>query len=288
MRRSLAAGAVVAIGLLLGSAPSRAAAQTPGALAHYQLDDPPAWRFELPVELAEISGVAFTAAGLLLGHGDERAAIWQIDIAQRKPVARFGFTGGGRLLHGDFEDIQVVDGRVFLVTSSGELFEGREVGDGRATEAVRRSLGLSGACEVEGLAWDAATTSLLLLCKRVRSRQWKDRVVILAISARTWRFEEKPRMTIPVQELERATGAKRFNGTAMTRHPQTGNFLLLAGPQRAYAEVDESGKVLGGGRLDPDRHPQPEGIGIAPDSTLVISDEAAGRHASAISGYAYR
>lgn len=280
-------GALVAIGLIIGSAPSCATAQTSGALRHYDLGGPVAWRFELPAELAEVSGLAFTPDGRLLAHGDEEATIWQVDIARRKPVSRFGFTGSGGLLLGDFEDIQAVDGRIFLITSSGALYEGREVGDGRVTAAVRRTRGLGGTCEVEGLAWDAATTSLLLLCKRVQSKQWKDRVVILAISARTWRLEEKPRIVIPTRELERVTGAKRFNGSALTRHPRTGTFLLLAGPQRAYAEVDASGKVLGGGRLDPDRHRQPEGIAIARDSTLIISDEAAGKTA-AISGYAYR
>jgi hypothetical protein len=62
---------------------------------------------------------------------------------------------------------------------------------------------------------------------------------------------------------------------------------MLAGPQRLYAEIDSTGKVLGGGKLSARRHRQPEGIAIAPDLTLLISDEAAGRTAT-ITGYAYR
>jgi hypothetical protein len=83
------------------------------------------------------------------------------------------------------------------------------------------------------------------------------------------------------------TGAKGFAGSAITRHPRTGTYLMLAGAQRAYAEIDSTGKVLGGGRLPAERHRQPEGIAIAPDLTLLISDEAAGRTAT-ITGYAYR
>jgi uncharacterized protein YjiK len=72
----------------------------------------------------------------------------------------------------------------------------------------------------------------------------------------------------------------------MTWHPRTGTLLLLAGPQRTYAEISRNGEVLGGGRLDR-HHRQPEGIAVAPDLSLLISDEAAGRTAT-ITAYAFR
>ncbi len=276
-----------AFALLAGPIVPGVRAQDQGMLSHYRLSDRPSWRFELPKNLAEISGLAYTPDGQLLAHGDEKAVIWRIDPAAREVTGRFGFTRRERVIAGDFEDIQVVGDRIFLLTSSGELFEGHGAEDGQLTEAVRRGPGLGGTCEAEGLAWDEATKSLLILCKQVQSRQWRHQVVILAISVDSWRFEPKPRLAIPQRELERVTGAKRFNGSAMVRHPRSGTFLLLAGPERAYAEIDASGKVLGGGRLDSRLHRQPEGIAIAPDLTLLISDEAAGKRAT-ITGYAYR
>jgi hypothetical protein len=137
------------------------------------------------------------------------------------------------------------------------------------------------------MTWDPATESLLLLCKSTRSKRWKDSVVILAVSPDTWLFEERPRILVPEDRLEDVTGEKRFNGSGLTRHPRTGTYLLIAGPQRAFAEVSAAGEVLGGGRLDKDRHQQPEGIAVAPDLTLLIGDEAA-RDAAAITAYAYR
>jgi len=53
------------------------------------------------------------------------------------------------------------------------------------------------------------------------------------------------------------------------------------------ARVGHEGKVLAGGRLEPKRHRQPEGLAVAPDLTLLISDEAAGAKAT-ITGYASR
>ncbi len=136
------------------------------------------------------------------------------------------------------------------------------------------------------MSWDEATKSLLLLCKTTQSKRWKDHVVIVAVSAEDWRFEPEPRILIPESRLRKVTGEKRFNGSAIVRHPRTGTYLLVAGPQRAFAEVSARGEVLGGGLLDKGRHPQPEGLAIAPDLTLLISDEAAGGQAS-ITGYEY-
>jgi len=264
-----------------------AAAQSPGALSHYDPSGPASLRIALPADLAEVSGLAYTPDGRLLAHGDEQAVVYQIDLASGRPVKRFGIGGPGGPLLGDFEDIQVVGDRIFLVTSSAEIIEGREAGDGETMPLLRRGRGLGGACEAEGMTWDEGSKSLLLLCKQATGKQWKGRVVILAVSPETGAFEPEPRLVIPETELQRATGAKTFAGSAITRHPRSGTYLLLAGPQRLYAEIDSTGKVLGGGKLAAERHRQPEGIAIAPDLTLLISDEAAGRTAT-ITGYAYR
>lgn len=269
--------------LLAGSA----AAQGTGALAHYDLRGSGDSRVELGKSLAELSGLAFTADGRLLAHGDEKAVISQIDPGDGAPLERFAFTGPHGVLHGDFEDIQVVGERIFLVTSGGELYEGREREDGGGVEAVRLSGGLEGVCSVEGMTWDQPSRSLLLLCKQVRSKRWRNDVVILSVSPETGKMDEQPRMIIPERELARVTGARHFNGTAMARHPTTGTYILLAGPQHAFAEVDARGRVLAGGRLDPERHRQPESIAIASDRTLLIGDEAAGKKAT-ITGYAWR
>ena len=258
-----------------------------GALAHYQLRAAPAWRAELPAELSEISGLTVAPDGGLLAHGDERAVIWRFDLRSRRPTGRFGLADRRGVLHGDFEDIALVGERLFLVASTGEIFEGRLAPDGQTTQAVRRTPSLGGACEIEGMTWDAPTRSLLLLCKTTRSKRWRGQVVILAVSVETWRFEAAPRILVPEKRLEAVTGDKRFHGSALTWHPRTGTLLLLAGPQHAYAEITRTGEVLGGGRLDKDLHRQPEGIAVAPDLTLLISDEAAGRTAS-ITAYAYR
>jgi hypothetical protein len=262
-------------------------ARSVGSPGHYDIAGAPARRITLPAELAEISGLAFTSDGRLLAHGDEQAVVYQIDLARGRPVKRFAIGDSSGPLWGDFEDMHVVGDRVFLLTSAGELVEGREGADGETTPPLRRTRGLGGACEVEGLTLDPGSKALLLLCKATSGKRWRGQVVILAASPETGEFESEPRLVIPELELARVTRARRFAGSAIAHHPRTGTYFLLAGPQRAWAEVDSSGKVLAGGVLPADRHPQPEGIAVAPDLTLLISDEAAGR-AATITGYAYR
>jgi hypothetical protein len=276
--------AILSALILASFAPPEAPGQ---ALQHYDLAGAPAWRARLPLDLAEISGIAFAPDGQVLAHGDEEALIWRFDVRTRQLEGRFGLVGAAGILRGDFEDIEVVGDRVFLVTSDAVIHEGKVVADGRTSAAHRRTKGLGGGCEVEGMTWDQPTRSLLLLCKTTRSKQWKDQVVVVAVSADDWRFESEPRMLISQSQLEKVTGQKRFNGSAIVRHPRTGTYLLVAGPQRAFAEVSSSGEVLGGGVMDKSRHPQPEGLAVAPDLTLLVSDEGAGGP-GAIAGYAYR
>ena len=279
MRRGLPGTALLT--MVLGMP---AAAQS--ALAHYALDAEPAWRVELPAALAEVSGLAVAEGGRVYLHGDEQATVFRFDLGTRRVVERFGLAGRAGLLHGDFEDIEVIGDRVFLVASDGGIYESRIGGDGRLVQATRRTRGLGAGCEVEGMAADPDGGALLLLCKQAKSKRWKDQVVVVAVSTETWQWEPKPRLLVAERDLAAATGAKRFNGSAIARHPRSGTFLLVAGPQRVFAEVDSSGRVLGGGKLDKS-HRQPEGIAVAPDLTLLITDEGAGR-AGTITGYAWR
>ena len=273
--------------LLSAVAAGSEAAQAGGALSHYDLVGAAAWQETLPPDLDEISGLAFGLDGQLFTHGDERGVVWRYDLEHRRPAGRFGIGDEGRVIYADFEDITVVGERLFLVTGAGAIYEGRIAPDGRIGRGARRTQGLGRSCEVEGMTWDPDTKALLLLCKGIHSELWKDQVVILAVSPDTWRFEGRPRILVPQHQLERVTGEKRFSGSGLTRHPRTATFLLIAGPQRAFAELSMEGEVLGGGRLDKDRHSQPEGIAVAPDLTLLISDEAS-KGPAVITAYAYR
>jgi uncharacterized protein YjiK len=277
--------------LCAGASAQRVAAQSPtrpaAAAEHYALTGSGTWHAKLPKGLDEVSGLAFASDNSLLAHGDERAVLWRYDLARRQASGRFALGNGRTVLRDDFEDVAVAGDRLFLTTGKGMIYEGRVAPAGRTGRAVQRTRGFGQNCEVEGMTYDPDTRSLLLLCKHARTRQWKNQVIILAVSVDTWRFEARPRALVSEQQIERVTGNRRFHGSGMVRHPKTGTLLLVAGPERTFLELGATGAVLGGGRLDRDRHRQPEGIAVSPDLTVLIADEAAGHRAS-ITAYAYR
>jgi hypothetical protein len=269
------------------------------ALLVYDLTARPTWQAVLPDELAEISGHAFTPGGRLYAHGDELALIYRLDPRSGRVLGWFAVAPTGRepnlgkrqkgaarmgAVAGDFEDIAIVGDRFFLVSSNGVLLEFKEGRDGGQVPYRAHTTGLTGKCEIEGLAHDAATKSLLLLCKDRTGKGKEASVELYGWSLETGRMATEPRLSVPYSALARVTGAAEFNGSAVAANPDGRSFLLVAGPQQLFAEVDRQGQVLRGGRFPRGVYRQPEGAAFAPDGSLLISSEAAGRQAT-IGGY---
>jgi uncharacterized protein YjiK len=268
-------------------------------LGHYSFNDPPAWRVDLPRELDEISGLAFSPDWRLFAHGDEKGIVWQLDPRSGRILKRFALAYGpglppfmgkrprGDIVTGDFEDIQIVGDRFFLLSSNGVLVEFREGADGERVPFRAFDTGLARSCELEGLTYDEPTRSLLLLCKHPYLGAWRRQIVLLGWSLDTRRLDPKPRLRVPVNGVARVTGLDAFHGSAVAVAPESGNLVMLAGPQRRIIEVSPAGEVVAGEALKPKLHRQPEGLAFASDRTMLISDEAAGGRAT-LTAYAYR
>ncbi len=281
-------------------APTAAAAgvdaASPGVLAHYDLTGKPAWQAKLPKDLEEISGLAFGGDGRLFAEGDQDGTIWQLDARSGKVLKTFRLAPTGHdpdmgkkqkagVVTGDFEDIQIVGDRFFLISSTGTLLEFREGADGARVPYTAYDTGLGKACEIEGLAHDATTRALLILCKHAQRDDWKDEVVAVGWSLERKATDVAPRFRIPYARTAAVTGDRAFHGSAVAYAPDGGSLVLIAGPQESFVELSPVGAVIAGGQLDHGAHRQPEGIAFAPDGTLLISDEGAGKRAT-ISGYA--
>ena len=262
-----------AAALALGTAACIAAGETrghpsAGVLARYDLAGPPQDRWELPRDLAEPSGLAVAGGGRVLAHGDERAVVFELDPAAHRVVKRFEF--GRPAARGDFEGVAVVDSRVFLVTSDGVLYEGPEGADGEAVEFVTHSTGAGRSCEVEGLAYDPGTRSLLLACKTPRVAALEGRLTVLGWSLDRGALDPEPRLSVP---LERGFGRAGFHPSELVREPGTGHYLVLAAREHAIAELSSAGDVVATVALPRRLHPQAEGLALASDGSLLIGNE---------------
>jgi uncharacterized protein YjiK len=259
-----------------GSAGARPAPD--GLLARYDFTATPAERWLLPRELNEISGLAIDKSGRVFAHGDERAVVYQLDPATKRVVKRFSF--GRRAVHGDFESIAFAGDRLVLATSDGVLYLGSEGRDGEAVPYTVQATGVGAQCEVEGLAWEPADQTLLLACKTPRIKALHRRITVFGWSLERRALAATPRILAPLSRVTRALGETGFHPSELLRDPGTGHFLLLAGPQRAIAELTPDGQVVRVSRLRPALHRQPEGLAITADGALLVADEASGKRAT--------
>lgn len=236
----------------------------------------PAAEFRLPGRLREISGLAVSADGRVFAHDDERAVIYEVDVRSGDLIKAFAM--GDTPARGDFEGIAVVDDRFYLVSSDGVIYESGEGADDDRLSFNTFGTGVGRRCEVEGLAYEPTDDTLLLLCKTARDESLRAFVSVFRWSRVERTLSAQP-LLIDLDEVERATDQNNFAASGIERDPQTGHYVLIAGPDRAIVAVHRDGRVLGGGRLDADRHPQAEGITFGADGRLWIADEGASRRA---------
>jgi hypothetical protein len=261
-----------AAALMLSSAPSAPSGAQDGSVLR-TLD----WRKgesvqrRLPRALREISGLATTEDGRLLAHGDERGIVSELDWRNGAIVKSFSL--GAPPVREDFEGIAIADGRVFLVTSGGRLYETREGRQGAAVRYQIYETGFGARCELEGLAYEPADRSLLVGCKVPFARALQGSVTLFRWSIDKRAPATPSTISVPLANLVRGTGAKAFHPSSVEREARTGHYVIVAGPQRLVAEITPSGVVVETRPLSRSLHRQPEGLTFVRDSVLAIADE---------------
>lgn len=234
--------------------------------------DEPIARWLLPKDLKEISGLALTTDGRLLTHGDERAIVWEIDY--RRGVVVKSFSLGDEPVKGDFESIAVAGDRMFLLTSKGKLYEFEEGADSAHVAYTMTDTGLRETCEIEGMAHEASTKSLLIACKTVYEPSLKDSLVIFRwkLDGEKRRGLDLPRLTVPVAAVIGAHEWTHVRPSDITVDPKSGNYVIVASKDHALIEITPAGKVVSVAELQ-GKHDQAEGVAITTDGILLVSDE---------------
>jgi uncharacterized protein YjiK len=241
-------------------------ASTPGGIETGK----PVARWILPRALTEISGIAMTSDGRLLTHDDEHGQITVIDPKRGAVLKRFVLGEAGT--RGDFEGITVANGTIYVVVSNGNLLEFAEGANGQRMPYTVHETRLGRECEFEGVTYDASVKSLILACKNVGMKQYKDRVVLYR-----WSLERNTsRVTMLTIPLRAAIGENDWDGfhpSDITVDPRTGNYVLVASKEKGLLEITSSGSVVRSIPLPDEGHSQPEGVAITSDGILIVSDE---------------
>ena len=248
-------------------------------LASYDLKKP-ARHFKLPKQWREISGLAMLGENRLLAHDDERGVVFEIDYRDGSIVKSFALSDQLDPIADDFEGIAAAEGRVYLVSSSGRLYEFVEGTDGQTVLYNLYTTGIGRDHEIEGLAYDPDQRVLLLISKNPTNPQQAGLVTICRWSLDTKQLVEDGDILIPAIALSSRTDSKLFQPSGIERHPVSGNYFVVAARQCAIAEITPQGQVLAVADLAADRHPQTEGIAFASDNTLIVSDEGISKRAT--------
>lgn len=265
-------------------ASTAAAAEAPnGVLPAYDFAAQPTLQWKLPDKLNEISGLAATPDGRLLAVADEAAIVYELDHAQGKLVKAFAL--GDPTVRGDFEGIAALDGRVWLVTSDGVIYEAAEGEDGERVEYEAHRTDAGESCEIEGLAANAAERTLLLLCKDLRRNAKVERLAIFAWSMERRTLVSRNTVFLPDRHIASELRAERLRPSGIAVDGASGNLLIVTSRPKAVIEITADGTFVSAAELPSGaRHRQPEGIELLEDGGLLIADEG-GSHKARLAVY---
>jgi len=269
--------ALAAVALAAASAGAVVPRGVATGLSRYALTADAALQHDLPGRLEEVSGLAASADGRLFAHDDERARVYEVDPGSGKILKRIDVGPGG--IRGDFEGIALAGQRFFLVESDGTLYEFEEGEEKETVEYEVHRTDLARRCEVEGLAWDARTDSLLLVCKTTRGRELRNHLVVFAFSLATMALEPEPRYQVPYAALRDVGARGQLHPSGIEVDRDTGHIFVVAAREEGLVEMDRSGVFVAAAELPHRLHRQPEGITVL-NAELIIADEGSGRKAT--------
>jgi hypothetical protein len=266
-RRLAAIAAALLFGSLAAAAPpGRSASSVSAYLSH-----PPDHQYFLPQGLSEISGLAVASPNSVYAHNDEYAIVYEIDLGTGKALKAFAL--GKPTVKGDFEDIVVRSGYVYLLASDGHLYEA-PIGEHR--QRVRYNVydtGVGTHCETEGLSNGPQDGEFLILCKKPNENEFKDRLVIYLWNLHDRAPVSTPWLNVSLDGLIQPLDQANFHPSAFYWRRERGSFLIVSAKGHSAIEIDEQGRLIDRVKLNKEEHPQPEGLTLMPDGRLVLSDE---------------
>jgi uncharacterized protein YjiK len=242
-----------------------------GRLSGYKIDGNDVKQTKLPIELKEISGLAYAGDRFVFTHNDEKGIVFKVSVESGEIIKKFYI--GNKLLKKDFEGIAVVGDSIFLTTSSGVLYRFAEVENNGNADYQKLKTELTAKNNVEGLCYDAKTNSLLLACKGSAGKNLKGFKAVYSYDLDNYKLNTKPRFLINLDSLNKKFRIKDFSPTGIEVHPENGNFFILSSIKESIIEISEEGEILSAVKLDSKENKQPEGITFLSELSLVISNE---------------
>lgn len=230
-------------------------------------------KFILPDALLEISGIAFNNGdpARIYAIQDEAGRVYHWQLGESTiPHPKFGKSG-------DYEDISIALGTVFVLRSDGTIFTFPVPSiDDKEITAVQEWKGLAPGGEYEGLYADPQTGRVYLLCKTCDADKKGANIsgTQLQWTNEGW-LEAVGSFSAPATKLQAYSNKKniKFHPSALAMHPQSGKWYILSSVNKLLVVADANWNVEAAYPLKPSLFLQPEGITFDKNGNLYISNE---------------
>jgi len=229
----------------------------------------PVAQWVMPPELREISGLALTARGTVLTHDDNIGRVYEINPETGILIKGFSLAGGVR---GDFEAITTAGNDVYLLESKGKIYTFKEGADAEQVPYSVFDTHLGKECEFESLVYEADSTRLVMVCKKIRGKNEPHELLIYRLPLPLNRSTMST-LRVPIDDVIGSNKWKGFHPSDINIDPSTKNYVIIASREKGLLVITPDGDVVRSEPL-PDGHHQPEGVAITSDGILIISDEA--------------
>jgi uncharacterized protein YjiK len=244
----------------------------------YNLNKP--FLLKLPVELDEISGLAFYAKDTsVFAIGDEFGWLYKIPLTGGRPIRKWKFAS-----EGDYEDLALVDKVFYILKSNGDI---TAIKFDDHNQVLKEQADFPGkGNEFEILYFDPELFKLTMICKDCETDK-KKALTAFYFNLLNKRFDDSA--SINVTAIANMIGEKKikFKPSAAALNPVTGELYILSSVNKLLVILDRNGNPKQTYPIDAGLFKQPEGITFTPQGDMIISNESAGRGAANLLFFKY-
>jgi uncharacterized protein YjiK len=245
----------------------------------YNLNQPKK-RWDLPLELEEISGIAHHRKNEIGCIQDEEGKLYIYSLYRNEIVRleKFGKSD-------DYEGIEIIGERIYVLESGGDVlhFELKPQGIGKVSKMETH---LRKKNDAEGLGYDHSG-NLLIACKEkpgTKKKELKKCRAIYRIDLPQEDFKKEPKYIIENKAysdiLEKKDlnekKHKPFKPSGIAVHPKTRDVYIIASVGKMLVILNPDGNIKDLIPLNSKLFRQPEGICFAPNGDMFISSEGRG------------
>lgn len=225
----------------------------------------------LDLKLQEISGVIWdNHLDEFIAHNDEKGIVFYLDRDTKGIKREYRFNAE----KGDYEDIAMVKGDVYVLRSDGMLFRIVTDSTGKQNTFDVGKLETSGKNDFETLYYDQDKKALVMICKNCGNDD-KKTVTAYAYYPDSIGFDNKPLYTIDATKIKELSPRQtsKFQPSAARIHPVLKKLFIISSASNQLVIADTNGNVESVYMLAKKIFPQPEGLTFKTNGDMYISNE---------------